>query len=72
MKQLLAAAEQSIELNGDAERVALGLLAAMAPLWGIVFPLIGLSTLVSVAGPILLLASFFCCVSIWTKVRNFS
>lgn len=52
---------RTIELNGPAERVELLLLIFMAPLWGIVFPLIGLSTLFhSYAGVILLGASFFC------------
>ena len=51
-----------IELNGPAERVELLLLIFMAPLWGIVFPLIGLSTLVSniYTGGTLIGASFFC------------
>jgi serine/threonine protein kinase len=49
-----------IELNGPAERVELLLLIFMAPLWGIVFPLIGINTLASYAGIILLGASFFC------------
>ncbi|MBS2006869.1 MAG: serine/threonine protein kinase [Cyanobacteria bacterium SZAS TMP-1] len=51
-----------IELNGPAERVELLLLIFMAPLWGIIFPLIGLSVMLSniYTGCLLMGVSFFC------------
>ncbi len=51
---------RTIELNGPSERVELLLLIFLAPLWGIVFPLIGISTLLSYLGVIVLGASLFC------------
>jgi serine/threonine protein kinase len=51
---------RTIELNGPTERVELLLLIFMAPLWGLVFPLIGISILLSVPGVIMLAASLFC------------
>jgi len=55
-----ASAKTKIDLNGPATQVELFLLTFMAPLWGIVFPLIGLYTLFSYAGVTLIGASFFC------------
>jgi serine/threonine protein kinase len=49
-----------VELNGTAERVELLLLTFMAPLWGIVFPLIGLTQLGNYGGAVIICASLFC------------
>ncbi|MBU6451587.1 MAG: serine/threonine protein kinase [Cyanobacteria bacterium REEB67] len=51
-----------VELNGPAERIELFLLIFAAPLWGVVFPIMGLSTISTFPGWLMLGASLFCCL----------
>ncbi|MBS2007303.1 MAG: hypothetical protein JST01_09695 [Cyanobacteria bacterium SZAS TMP-1] len=65
-----ASAKTIIDLNGPAEWVEILLLVSMVPLYGVVFPLVGLSCIASFSGPVLVGTSFFCALHFYHLCSN--